>query len=426
MAITRLLGIVAALALLSCDSVFQSNSGVLSFSPRLPFSKAQRAVQGSTSTSIGDHWPGVLHAAYPNSGEASRSRKGPWKLSNDFNIFLTQCSIQSFIFLVNSLRDRNTALWLEEFTCPVIQKRTINQKKNDDQVLSNMAKALQDSMPNQLEQDIQLLSYHGLGALNTTLFPTWDSYFEKLLDEESFTYLVQSTRSYVPTYELEINPASLCARIISVREQIAREFAKDLDVIADMSENMLETYFEGMKWDADAAERVDVGQANLLFLQLGVGPDLQTGSDYKPSPLRSGNFDLLILMATQESIHRVLNDAAASEDITIDKSSVQFLRNFYSQRLGTHFTGSNWYGRADGFLEELLATSPSVVQLQDEVSGLVDPVGVVRAILKEREQVSLEWLELALDVPQSHASIKRRQLNKLMGVDNYMGENSFQ
>merc|ERR1711957_534866 len=43
---------------------------------------------------------------------------------------------------------------------------------------------------------------------------------------------------------------------------------------------------------------------NLLFLEINVDdPNL----DHKPSPLRRGNFDLLVLLATEEAIHRVLN-----------------------------------------------------------------------------------------------------------------------
>jgi hypothetical protein len=37
--------------------------------------------------------------------------------------------------------------------------------------------------------------------------------------------------------------------------------------------------------------------------------------------------------------------------------------------------------------------------------------------LQEREKVASEWLELSLDVPKSHTSIKRWQLNKLMGIE---------
>ncbi len=321
---------------------------------------------------------------------------GPWKLLNDFPTFLNQVTIQSLIFLINSLRDRHTAIWLEDFTQPVIRSRI--QDKSSDHVLSNMAKAFNDAMhETQMEREIKLLNYHGLAAINTTLFPTWDSYFEKLLQQSTVTYLVESSRAHVPTYELEINPASLCSRLVSVREQIAREFVNDLDVIAEMSSAMMQRYYDS---------RGEMEQPNLLFLESSVY------NDYAPSPLRKGNFDLLMTLTTQEAIHRVLNDASFQQS---EKVSHLFLRNFYANRIQTHYTGSNWYGRAEEFMVELLRSTPSVLQLQDEESGLVDPLRVAELVLKEREQVAEEWLEIALDVPQAHTDIKRWQFNRLMG-----------
>ena len=98
--------------------------------------------------------------------------------------------------------------------------------------------------------------------------------------------------------------------MISVREQIAKEWAKDLGVIASMSRRVMESYFEKLRQQSDGGhpahgaiqiERQAI--QDLLFLEWS--PD--EGSDLAPSPLRQGNFDLLVLMTTQEAIHRVLN-----------------------------------------------------------------------------------------------------------------------
>jgi hypothetical protein len=191
--------------------------------------------------------------------------------------------------------------------------------------------------------------------------------------------------------------------LISVREQISREFARDLDSIADISKSFIHDYFESQNNKETNQEGY---RTNLMFL------DNIVDDDYLPSPLRKGNFDLLMLLSTQESIHRVLN----SEEDSVERSSFRFLRNFYAGRIGSHFTGNNWYGRADEFLDELLSTSPCVVQLQDEECDLVEPVRVAELILKERERVALEWLEVALDAPNVHLEIKRLQLQRLMGI----------
>jgi hypothetical protein len=345
----------------------------------------------------------LAYADASSSYPIDASGNGPWNLDNDFPFFLNQCAVQSLLFLMASLGDRQSAIWLEEFTEPIIRQRT-KQKDGRDQVLGSMAKAVQDATHGtQREKEIKLLTYHGLGAINTTLFPTWDSYFEKLLDEPGVIYSMESNRPYVPDYELEIKPASVCSRLISVREQISREFARDLDSIAGISSSFIHDYFESQNNKENNQEGY---RTNLLFL------DNIVDDDYLPSPLRKGNFDLLMLLSTQESIHRVLN----SEEDSVDRSSFRFLRNFYAGRIGSHFTGNNWYGRADEFLDELLSTSPCVVQLQDEECGLVEPVRVAELILKERERVALEWLEVALDAPNVHLKIKRLQLQRLMGI----------
>jgi hypothetical protein len=339
---------------------------------------------------------------------------------------------------MNSLRDRHTALWVEEFTQPVIHRRTKNDGDKREEVLSNMASALKDAMhETRMERPIRLLTYHGLGAINTTIYPTWISYFEKLLQTPGVTYVIESNRPNIPTYELDINPPSLCSRIISVREQIAREFVHDLDVIAEASLDAMDNYYKKATKNGGNGVVVGLDRINQYFLEMSVH------EDYVPSPLRKGNFDLLQTLTTQEAIHRIMNrlkdggsrkikdecpmygdDDDGSTNTRIDYASIQFLRNFYVRRIGTHFTGSNFYGRADEFLDELLLTPPSVVQLQDADCGLVDPVGIVEVIFKEREKVASEWIEKALDVPKAHTEIKRLQLDILMGIHNNNDNNN--
>ena len=257
-----------------------------------------------------------------------------------------------------------------------------------------MATALSSAMhETTAERPLELLTYHGLGGINTTRFPTWNSFFEQLLQEETVSYRVESTRSHVPSYDIEINPASLCRRLLSVREQIAREFATDLDAIIEMSETMTNRYSDGK-----------LEKPNLFFLESSVH------EDYTPSPLRKGNFDLLLTLTTQEAVHRILN----SECPGPGKATVAFLYDFYLQRIETHFTGSNWYGRAEDFLEQLLQTPPSSIQIQDDGVSLIDPMHLAELILTQREHVAEEWLELALDVGQSHTEIRRLELNRLL------------
>lgn len=320
--------------------------------------------------------------------------KGSLSSDDIFPNFLNQCAIQSLLYLMVSLNDINTAIWLEDFTKP-----SIPSSDDDDEVLSNMEEELEKPR----EKNVKMLGYHGLGAINSTIFPTWDSFFELLLESPD-------ERIIFPDYELEIKPASVCSRLISIREQIAREFARELDVLADISSDGVE--YENLKQEQPGKRQY---KTPLFFL------DNPFDDGVPPSPLRTGNFDLLLLLTTQESIHRILNlSSPLIDEYEIDQSSLEFLRNFYLRKKESHFIGSKNFGRADDFMEQMLNTN------DEEEYDLLDPIQIVDIILKEREQVATEWIDQALDVPKSHNEIKRWQLNRLMGIANYDDEESFQ
>ncbi|GKZ00656.1 hypothetical protein MPSEU_001017800 [Mayamaea pseudoterrestris] len=336
-----------------------------------------------------------------NSLSMSSTQKegGPWKLPNDFETFLNQCTIQSFMFLLKSLRDPQTILWIERFTEPAIKQRT--KQANAE--------------PSGGSSDSRLLSYHGLAAMNMTVFPTWQSYFDKLLEQPIELQIIESHTAWAPDYEHEINPPRLCSRIISVREQIAREWVGDLAVIANMGGYTLEAYRDQLREErkshnADPSRSSLRRMSNLLFLEF----DPMMSDDYMPSPLRKGNFDLLCLLTTQEAVHRVLNEPTRSAGGE-EQALRSFLRNFYASRLSSHFTGSKWYGMADDFLDSLLNEPPRTVQVGSGMY-LVDPVSVGALVLETRQTVAMEWQVIAKDVPNRHLNVKRKQLNLLMGA----------
>lgn len=292
---------------------------------------------------------------------------------------------------------------------------------------SDQASEEDDNCPTEEPRNIKeprksskLLQYHGLAALNSTLFPTWNSYFEELLKQPSESFIVESSSSHIPDYEFDIDPSSLCSRIISVREQIAKEFVRDLQVIAEMGANTLEWYWENLRQkQGDNEASVTFQRENLMYLELNV----DERSDLAPSPLRRGNFDLLVLLATQESIHRVLNDETRQNGP--ERATNEFLRAFYNDRMH-YFHGPQKYGRADDFLEELLSTSPRMITVAEGATHLIDPTRIAEIILEEREDIALEWKELAAESPKEHMEIQRMRLNRMMRGNNEAEEESFQ
>jgi len=344
-----------------------------------------------------------------------------WELGNHFDQFLNQCAIQSFLFLLKTCRDPQTVLWLEAFTQPAITHSRNRLAQQERQTLHLGGSA-----------NSKLLSYHGLAAMNTTAFASWDAYFRQLLDQPVEHQTVESWQAHIPAYDLEINPASLCTRLLSVREQVAREFARDLSVLASSPKEQ-----EG---------RIITGSgATLLFLE-----PFEDGES-APSPLRKGNFDLLVLLVTQESIHRVLMMAntgtTPANIVTVDneeddecpvtilsRSNRNFLSNFYLQRLVSHFTGRQPYGRADQFLQELLASAPSSTMIVDSNNDddnnddddpcRVDPTQIAQHILDMRHVVAREWKAEAERVPESHTDLKRLQLDRLLESYNQSNNSS--
>lgn len=367
-----------------------------------------------------------------SSSDETSSTPGTWELYNRFPQFLNQCSIQSFVFLLGSLRDPQTIRWVDNFTAPIFDSRKSTNKRLTGTTEATIGITSNRDVRNPDGRSYsKLLTYHGLGIMNTTKFPTWESYFATLLEMPIEVFVVQSSSVHIPDYELEINPASVCTRIISVREQIAKEFANDLGVLANLGEHTMDSYWyymdyqrrsnkgePGEKWSDHGMHRASYSDSgdvtmssgdsarrklaphNLVFLEYS----LDELDGLAPSPLRKGNFDLATLLATQESIHRLLNNK---------NSKVQFLRDFYTKRIFSHFTGIQRYGRADDFLEELLFSSGQMTT-NDGESIMVDPVQLTERILKERQQVALEWQAMCKDIPDEHMAIKRLQLNRLM------------
>jgi hypothetical protein len=135
---------------------------------------------------------------------------------------------------------------------------------------------------------------------------------------------------------------------------------------------------------------------------------------YDSSPFRLSNFDLLLLLSTQESIHRVLREYSA-EDAEED---FDWLKDFYSERVGNFFDGhGQGHGRADDFLKELLLCPPTV-QTTNEGIHLIDPMKMVEDIIRERSEVAREWKMLVSKIPDDHIDLRRLILTRrMMEVD---------
>eukprot|EP00551_Chaetoceros_affinis_P005429 CAMPEP_0203666734 /NCGR_PEP_ID=MMETSP0090-20130426/3733_1 /ASSEMBLY_ACC=CAM_ASM_001088 /TAXON_ID=426623 /ORGANISM="Chaetoceros affinis, Strain CCMP159" /LENGTH=391 /DNA_ID=CAMNT_0050530711 /DNA_START=46 /DNA_END=1221 /DNA_ORIENTATION=- len=309
--------------------------------------------------------------------------------------FLTQRSIQSFMFLAEQVRDPHTADWVERLL-----------GKSD------------------------LLNYHGTGAFDITKYPAWDSFFLELIQQPKTSIIIQAKRRgrghggwsknnpylkdrYVE-YEVKIDPENLLPRIMAVREQLANEFVTDVDSVRIANDQILDSYDETVV-GGSTTKAFDRMAYTILMDKIAMDNALDK---FNSSPFRKGSFDLLQLLSLQEAIHRTLREYMSLGESK--EVSFQFLRDFYINRLSSHFDGYQQYGRADDFLEELLLTMPSVKTLDGHME-FTDPVSIAKDIIDERSEVLLNWKDEMIRVPDDHISLRKVMWTKQMTSMGEMG-----
>jgi len=74
------------------------------------------------------HVPIVASSSTDNDGGNASSSEATSAQAQDIRLFLTQRTIQSFMFLLASTRDLHTVAWLDRFVQPI----TINNYWNED------------------------------------------------------------------------------------------------------------------------------------------------------------------------------------------------------------------------------------------------------------------------------------------------------
>jgi hypothetical protein len=238
-------------------------------------------------------------------------------------------------------------------------------------------------------------------------------------------------------FNIDIDPTSLATRIVSVREQIAREWVTDLSTLAMANEKILKSYYDKSATGRSEEECAPydesencVPRAEDLIAPYSDNKDRVARNDaydrtammmlsnsmdsdgIGSSPHRKGNFDLMDLLVTQESIHRVLRKYR--EMRSEREVSFAWLREFYVKRVTTHFDGDQRYGRADDFLDEVLLSPPVMREVGRNVE-LVDPQRIAEDIINKRSEVYQEWKEIVTTIPQEHTGLRKALLNKHMG-----------
>jgi len=228
-------------------------------------------------------------------------------------------------------------------------------------------------------------------------------------------------------FPIDIEPASLAQRIMSVRGQISNEFIQDLDIVISANNQILDSYFEHIKKQGSDSNTRTSQQQQQSPQELASSFDRVTSyvlssnmesSVAASSPFRKGNFDLLYNLCTQRSIHdflRELQDAGGDREV-----SFAWLRDFYTERVKDFFDGDQPYGRADDFIEAMLLTPPAVRDLGTNregksVIGLIDPLGLAESIIARRTDIAHEWKIALGETAVDHMQLQKSLLERMMG-----------
>ena len=272
---------------------------------------------------------------------------------------------------------------------------------------------------------------------------------------------------------------------------MAKEWAEDLDMLIKLNDEITESFEEynnkaAIKDDDDEEDEEDyretdciertaednddaesLSDIDALLKSLvtpvgndGVDPEKNTGKDsseercenvfdrslistwsqslWSPkrssSPYRKANFDLLLLLATQESIHRVLY--SYKSDKNIRPETYEWLLDFYTDNVNKYFDGHQTYARSEEFLEEMLKSPRTLIETNSEILAWVDPAIVAEGklriaiflffnyssnfsfdvcisttsitdIVRERSEVTLDWMRIAENILDEHTDLRR-------------------
>ena len=218
-------------------------------------------------------------------------------------------------------------------------------------------------------------------------------------------------------YPIDINPASLVQRLLPVRNQLAKEFEKDLDIVQMVDGMIMDSYFNRITGSMDDSanqptfERISVNILNNFT-------EFQEGA---PSPLRRGNFDLLYSLCTHASAHDLLREL---KDNQRDKITFEWFKKFYEENVSKYFDGDQSFGRADDFIDALLRQPPLFVETGRNSMGLIDPMALAERIINIRSEIAEDWKYLMREVKDDHAWLNDKLIRAMMGkaIDNTRNE----
>jgi hypothetical protein len=330
-------------------------------------------------------------------------------------LLLTQCAIQSFVYLLEECSDPHSVKWIEDF---------LGTKNLGD--------------------------YHGTGAINVARHRTWDSVLYDMMNQPN-THMIVSAKRRGPghggrskhnphllewdvEFRIDIRPASLVHRLLAVRKQLASEFERDLELVRTIDATAVMNFYyrklaAAVANDGDAATTKGEGMTlsssfdrvslDIITSFMNFQDDSKGDGSLPSSPLRRANFDLLYRLCTQASAHRLLwelEQSASSSTTNIDDIddnliTFEWFKQFYVDNAPLYFDGDQNFGRSDDFIDAVLRAPPPLPNGWHST----DPLRMAQRIVSIQKDVAIEWMGMMEEVEEDHGIMNDVIFRVMMG-----------
>uniref|UniRef100_A0A7S4BIS2 Uncharacterized protein n=3 Tax=Chrysotila carterae TaxID=13221 RepID=A0A7S4BIS2_CHRCT len=223
-------------------------------------------------------------------------------------------------------------------------------------------------------------------------------------------------------YQTILEPRRIARGLLSIRQQIADEWMKDISIIAAEGE-----YLRACHQDDVCSVEVDsfltVNTTDVKVLEdpaAPLPPALMAASTQAfnswnlpdSSPFRSANFDLLQRALTREAALAAMKSLARRGDE--HAANAEFLRARLV-RWSPRFEEPKRRQMAGLFLTELLHESPTI-QRRDGKALFTDPSLVAAEVLEQRLRIATRWQEAVSQTADKQADVLREDLNEQNSV----------
>ena len=211
-------------------------------------------------------------------------------------------------------------------------------------------------------------------------------------------------------FAINIQPASLVQRLLPVRQQLSMEFEQDLDIVQTVDGMIMDSYFSQIKSESMPGSSTQLSQFERISVHMLTNNT--SFQENESSPLRKGNFDLLYSLCTHTSAHDLLRQL---RDDSRDRVTFEWFKKFYEEHVSEYFDGDQPFGRADDFIDALLRTPPSFIELPGKRPEIVDPLALAERIISIRSEIAEEWKYQMREVKHDHIWLNDKLIRAMLG-----------